>query len=447
MGLSASQGRMLLLTARRSDLEFRAQQISQKRLVLSQQLEQISQEYEDATSNRIMNIGMYYVDEDGKKVNRTSNLTYAALMSATYGIGAANSGIRTPENYYGGEYESVRPYRLVNADGAIVVSSVEEIMSQVATGDFSTPETKESKLLQIGNKNITNLYEKRNVIKDPVSGQEEVSDSELIYNTAAGDNIFAELADDKGNYPADLKIKLDPATGVACATYSEGEGDDKKTVTRYFDMNPTSPTYGELKKEAGENGKEGDYPEKAKKLVDAYNPNSDTLKNITLDDEIPSDTFREIIYDSVDLDDFKGPDGVYNLPNGMKYVVDPGLADGETDIVGSNVGPNYLQDCLRNGKYLLQQGGLGLDANGNYRWASVSWDATSNISDSYYTEDDDAAKAKYDRLQTQIQNQDKKLELELDQIETQRQAVTTEIESIEKVINENIESTFNAFNA
>ena len=59
MGLSASQGRLLLLTAKQSDLEFRAQQISQKRLVLAQQLEQISKDYEDATSNRVMSISMY----------------------------------------------------------------------------------------------------------------------------------------------------------------------------------------------------------------------------------------------------------------------------------------------------------------------------------------------------------------------------------------------------
>ena len=43
-----------------------------------------------------------------------------------------------------------------------------------------------------------------------------------------------------------------------------------------------------------------------------------------------------------------------------------------------------------------------------------------------FTENDDAAKAKYDRLQNQIQAQDKKLEIELDNVETQRSAVTTE---------------------
>ena len=443
MGLSASQGRMLLLTARRSDLEFRAQQISQKRLVLSQQLEQISQEYEDATSNRIMNIGMYYVDEDGKKVNKTSNLTYAALMSATYGLGASKSGIRTPENYYGSDYESVRPYRLVNADGAIVVASVSEIMSQIATGDFGEPKYTDSKQFQVNNKNIANLYEQKSVLDDPVMGTKEVQDSQLVYNTsgegATSKIKFAELMGKK-----DLSIKIDPATGIACAEYKEGEGDDEKTVTRYFDMNPTSATYGELTKDD-----DGEYSDKAKKLVDSFNPNSDALKSITLvnQTEAIQDTTREVLYESEALENCKGPDGVYNLPNGLKYVVDPGLRDGETDIAGSNVGPNYLQDCLRNGKYLLQQGGMGNDENGNYKWSSVSWDATSNISDSYYTEDDDAAKAKYDRLQTQIQNQDKKLELELDQIETQRQAVTTEIDSIQKVMDENIEKTFNTFNA
>ena len=59
--------------------------------------------------------------------------------------------------------------------------------------------------------------------------------------------------------------------------------------------------------------------------------------------------------------------------------------------------------------------------------------------------DDDTAKAKYDRLQNQIQAQDKKLELELDNIETQRSAVTTEVESVEKVIKDNVESTFKTF--
>ena len=48
-------------------------------------------------------------------------------------------------------------------------------------------------------------------------------------------------------------------------------------------------------------------------------------------------------------------------------------------------------------------------------------------------------------MQKQIQNQDKKLELELNNIETQRSAVTTEVESVQKVIDDNVDSTFKTF--
>lgn len=52
MGLSASQTRFLTLTARKSDLEYQAQQISNTRLQLSKQLEEIATEYTNAQSNR-----------------------------------------------------------------------------------------------------------------------------------------------------------------------------------------------------------------------------------------------------------------------------------------------------------------------------------------------------------------------------------------------------------
>ena len=52
MGMSASQARYLQLTARRSNLEFEAQQICHKRLTLAQQTEYISKEYNAKISDR-----------------------------------------------------------------------------------------------------------------------------------------------------------------------------------------------------------------------------------------------------------------------------------------------------------------------------------------------------------------------------------------------------------
>ena len=291
MGLSASQGRMLLLTARKSDLEFRAQQISQKRLVLSQQLEDIATDYEDATSDRQMKITLYSTSADAEgvatKITKEANLTYANLVSGSLGTtdGSIQPNLITGEQ----AYTSNVAYRLVNYDGAIVVSNVNEIP---------------------------------NVSFDD-NGQLNTTDSN--YEVKQG---------------ADGKIRVSMAS------------------------------------------------------------------------------------------------------TGAVYVVDSNLASGSTDSAGSASGPNYLQDCLRNGKYLIQRFDSSADEP---TWRNISWDATANISDSYYQDNDDAAKAKYDRLQQQIQAQDKKLELELDNVETQRSAVKTEEDSVKKVIDENIEKSFNAF--
>ena len=134
---------------------------------------------------------------------------------------------------------------------------------------------------------------------------------------------------------------------------------------------------------------------------------------------------------------------------GKVYIVDPALTFGSTTTGGTVDAPNYLQDCLRNGKYLLEKGTPEAVAEegkgGKYIWSSLSWDSTSNITDSYYTEDDDAAKAKYDRESNQISALEKKLELEQDNIETQRQKATKDRESAEKVIEDNVEKTFGIF--
>lgn len=67
------------------------------------------------------------------------------------------------------------------------------------------------------------------------------------------------------------------------------------------------------------------------------------------------------------------------------------------------------------------------------------------ISEDLDTSDDAEAQAEYDRVQAAVQSQDKKLELKLDQLETNREAIQTELDSVQKVIDEDIENTFNIF--
>ena len=58
----------------------------------------------------------------------------------------------------------------------------------------------------------------------------------------------------------------------------------------------------------------------------------------------------------------------------------------------------------------------------------------------------------YDKLQQEInakteiiQQEDRNLELKLQRLDNERTQITTEIEAVEKVINDNIESTYKTF--
>ena len=83
MGLAASQGRYLCLTARNNDLVYEGQQISQQRIALAEKTQQIAEEYNEAINNKVMQATVYI---DGQPVQQlltydliTNNDTFAGL--------------------------------------------------------------------------------------------------------------------------------------------------------------------------------------------------------------------------------------------------------------------------------------------------------------------------------------------------------------------------------
>ncbi len=422
MGLSASQGRMLLLTARKDDLEFRAQQISQKRLLLSQQLEEVASDYEEATSNRQMTINLYdhsanVSDNDQQRI--TKNLTYNTLMSGTWSLSSEQSGV-VAGKFADNDLRSNVNYRLIDTEGAIVVASESEIPNTKTEtkeyNDVSATKHLDKNGVETGFYELQNLIESKGV--DGEDSKENAGEAAL-YAEAKG-----ELKDyfDKTN-KEQLEVDIDSANGYVIITNSKGEKE------YYHASTGKKATENEL------TDKPAIADAKATLVSDISKVKG--TRTVTTTESYGQNSLK------------KGEDGKYRLYDKSgkvinTYVVDKSLTLGTTDAAGKTSGPNYLQDCLRNGKYSLQTGKKNEDS-GEFEWRNTSWDSTSNIYDRYYSDDDDAAKAKYDRLQTQIQAQDKKLELELDNIETQRTAVTTEIESIEKVIKDNVDKTFKTF--
>jgi len=78
MGMSASQGRFLMLTAQKSNNEYQAQSITFQRMMLAENVDNWTEEYNDAMQNKTLLFGQ--VSKDGKSINYNSRLHYDDIV-------------------------------------------------------------------------------------------------------------------------------------------------------------------------------------------------------------------------------------------------------------------------------------------------------------------------------------------------------------------------------
>lgn len=103
--------------------------------------------------------------------------------------------------------------------------------------------------------------------------------------------------------------------------------------------------------------------------------------------------------------------------------------------------PAWIQKQILNHNFTLEKVG----SDGNWKKISLSED-TSILKEN---DDRDMAKAEadYKVATAEIENKDKRFDLELQDIETEHTAIQTEVDSVKKVIDKNIDRTFKNFSA
>ena len=132
------------------------------------------------------------------------------------------------------------------------------------------------------------------------------------------------------------------------------------------------------------------------------------------------------------IDKSKGTEREFN---GDDFMIVEGLDDTDN-----------FQKALKEGIYYFST--LETESEtGKSVFKTQGWDTlmAGAVSEELDKTDDAAAEAKFKKQQSEIENKDKKLELTLNELETERDALHTEIESVQKVIDDNVESTFKIF--
>lgn len=124
-----------------------------------------------------------------------------------------------------------------------------------------------------------------------------------------------------------------------------------------------------------------------------------------------------------------------------------------TEPILKNVGySEYVEDLeanLRSGQYSLiqyadefTQSPINIDS---YDYEEIDWRTLPSLNDELYNGDDTDAENKYDKIVSEINAQDKKLQLEQTSVETEYKAVTSEKEAVKKILDTNAQSSFKYF--
>ncbi|GBF22732.1 hypothetical protein tpqmel_0136 [Candidatus Gastranaerophilus sp. (ex Termes propinquus)] len=113
--------------------------------------------------------------------------------------------------------------------------------------------------------------------------------------------------------------------------------------------------------------------------------------------------------------------------------------------------PEELERQLRAGAYLLEKpipiASTDFGGDESVMWQKASWENVGQIIDVTDKTIQAEAESEYDKKLGAVQATDKKLEMRLKQLEVEHKALETEIDSVKKVVDKNVEGSFKTFSA
>ena len=404
MGLAASQARLLSLTSRIHDVEFEAQQIQSKKLQLALLEDDALKEYNEALDAQTLT----FADTKGNRI--------AATFENLCGIGSIHNNIGTNAHYIFRD----------RGDRLIVPSDIYEGY------DKNVKDPYKFAMYMMG---ITNLSETNSDYTTAIDGLRKKENVSKMYDELATSILTTVYMDSSSNYDTQTGNKIYTTKDeVLNAFKSEGsngvlhnfvnefisslEGNDPTIRTR-FQKDSTKPLSNDDLEAIETKFQKYEYT--------MYKNNGAEAVFEACGVDFDQDTFDYYVHWGQ----------IIQMEGGIDFCTYDVELEKDPELLNQNL----ISGFISIEKVYSKNGTISEEATSASSDSNISFVNTSSIDSTALKK----AEATYDKKLRDIQKIDKKYDLNLNRLETERTALTTEYDSVKKVISDNIERTFGIF--
>ncbi|MCM1004003.1 MAG: hypothetical protein NC408_06650 [Candidatus Gastranaerophilales bacterium] len=387
MGMAASQARLLSITARIHDVEYQAQSIQNAKVQLATQSDQVYNDYMEALDAQTLTIST--IGADGSKARITANFNNLFSSNRVRPADGSIYALRNEQGKLVVENDVYNAYESFNGQDAYAFATYMlggEASLDANASDFD---------------NYTNNIHK----KEEAVYQKNKDNTDKIAKDSTIDTLRKALEDyvsDGDIYSGNLKPEYDT---------EEGREKYEGTLQNYREA-----MYKQFGEDICTDLIQTDIGNDASMTEAQYN--QDRFNNYV-------DIFNQIKMcgGCVPISDYNGLFG------------------------DASNNSEWLTSMIQCGKFTIDT--FSKDKNGKMSMMTTSPSSDSCLSYTEVTSIDSTAvkkaEAKYEKDLKEIDKKDKRYDLTLSKLETERTALTTEYDSVKKVIEDNIDRTFGIF--
>lgn len=448
MGMAASQARLLSITARLTNNENSGQSISYSKQRLADQTQQITNEYNEALNITKLTVLTGFNGSDATYTDISYDTMTNKQMAANtkqYVVTDTKGRILVTEDIANAYKQSAGNYNQFLAK--LGYSQSDMTVQNVASLSATDKQDAAQKIHEAWDKYFASVGIECS--DDEHKGIYDDGTYTFKWNNVLDTNDKGEYLDKDGKVITadEAKTKGYSSVGSGYASWAV-LGDDGKPTGEYNPINYEGTT--------DESRELYDY---AMAITEAF---MRTDESLTADQKNNNQSFDPSSYqlaldagNKADLNYYKNIFSKMQSSGYFTYTNTPATAKDDPEhykyaSVGTGTAGNVQKSPLKDNTVFeaaLRDGSLRLEY---YSTTSKSFKTTTISEDNCIQEVSDEraiarAESKYNQDMADLENQDKKLDLELKKLDTEHSALQTEYDSVKNVVDKNVESSFKTF--